>query len=111
MFEMSYNSTICVVSYISLNEIKCFGHSNLPLLFSVKQINLHKNWRKHWKEEYLRKRESNNHLFPQEWSGGAGKGTQTIPGMDKATTPVLRYLLIELCNMTNISYPDIGHFF
>lgn len=54
----------------------------LPLLFLDKQINVHKNWRKLWKE-HIRKRESNNYLFPQEWSGRTGKGTQTLPSTDK----------------------------
>lgn len=47
-------------------------------MLAVKQVSLQKNRRKRWEEH--RESTSNNHLFPQEWSGGVGEGTQTFPG-------------------------------
>lgn len=52
---------------------------NLWFLFAVKQVDLQKNRRKR-REEHIRESKSHDHIFPQEWSGGAGEGTQTFPG-------------------------------
>lgn len=62
----------------------------VPRVFSAKQIHLHQNRGEYREEGRVREKQSDSHLFTQEWGRRPREGTQTLPGTHTSRqTPTL----------------------